>query len=68
MATLLSTLVVIDPKRRAGAPAKGLRPSVKLIDDTGHEVKVPGTELPVNITFQIHSVITVKDGKFVMAK
>jgi DNA-directed RNA polymerase subunit beta' len=63
--TGLSTLVVIDPKRRGVAPSKGLRPSVKLIDESGHEVKIPGTELPVNITFQIHSVITVKDGQVV---
>ena len=31
--TGLSTLVVIDPKRRAGAAAKGVRPQVKLLDD-----------------------------------
>jgi DNA-directed RNA polymerase subunit beta' len=61
--TGLSTLVVIDPKRRGVAQAKGLRPSVKLIDDKGKEVRIPGTELPVNITFQIHSIITVKDGQ-----
>jgi DNA-directed RNA polymerase subunit beta' len=61
--TGLSTLVVIDPKRRGVAQAKGLRPSVKLIDDNGKEVRIPGTELPVNITFQIHSIITVKDGQ-----
>ncbi len=61
--TGLSTLVVIDPKRRGAAQAKGLRPSVKLVDDKGREVKIPGSELPVNITFQMHSVITVKDGQ-----
>jgi DNA-directed RNA polymerase subunit beta' len=61
--TGLSTLVVIDPKRRGVAQVKGLRPSVKLIDDKGKEVKIPGTDLPVNITFQIHSIITVKDGQ-----
>jgi DNA-directed RNA polymerase subunit beta' len=61
--TGLSTLVVIDPKRRGGTQAKGLRPSVKLIDDKGKEVRIPGTELPVNITFQIHSIITVKDSQ-----
>ena len=33
--TGLSTLVVIDPKRRAGAAAKGVRPQVKLLDDRG---------------------------------
>jgi DNA-directed RNA polymerase subunit beta' len=61
--TGLSTLVVIDPKRRGVAQAKGLRPSVKLVDERGKEVKIPGSELPVNITFQIHSVITVRDGQ-----
>jgi DNA-directed RNA polymerase subunit beta' len=55
--------VVIDPKRRGVSQAKGLRPSVKLIDDKGKEMKIPGTDLPVNITFQIHSIITVKDGQ-----
>ncbi len=61
--TGLSTLVVIDPKRRAGSSSKGLRPQVKLLDDKGVEVKIAGTETPVNITFQIGSLITVKDGQ-----
>ena len=61
--TGLSTLVVIDPKRRAGATAKGVRPQVKLLDDKGEEIKLPGSELPVNITFQLGSIITVKDGQ-----
>jgi DNA-directed RNA polymerase subunit beta' len=61
--TGLSTLVVIDPKRRAGAAAKGVRPQVKLLNDRGDEVKLAGSELPVNITFQLGSIITVKDGQ-----
>ena len=61
--TGLSTLVVIDPKRRGTAQAKGLRPQVKLLDDRRHEIKLAGTDLPVNITFQIGSIITVKDGQ-----
>jgi DNA-directed RNA polymerase subunit beta' len=61
--TGLSNLVVIDPKRRGGVQAKGLRPQVKLIDEKGKEVKIPNSELPVNITFQVHSIITVKDGQ-----
>ncbi|MGH8664771.1 MAG: DNA-directed RNA polymerase subunit beta', partial [Burkholderiales bacterium] len=61
--TGLSTLVVVDPKRRGGAQAKGLRPLVKLIDDEGQEVRMAGSELPVNITFQIGSIITVRDGQ-----
>jgi DNA-directed RNA polymerase subunit beta' len=61
--TGLSTLVVIDPKRRAGAAAKGVRPQVKLLDEAGEEIKLAGSELPVNITFQLGSIITVKDGQ-----
>ena len=61
--TGLSTLVVIDPKRRAGASSKGLRPQVKLLDTNGAEVRIAGTDTPVNITFQIGSLITVKDGQ-----
>ena len=61
--TGLSTLVVIDPKRRVGTQAKGLRPQVKLMDDRNEEIKLAGSDLPVNITFQIGSVITVKDGQ-----
>jgi DNA-directed RNA polymerase subunit beta' len=61
--TGLSTLVVVDPKRRGSAQAKGLRPQVKLLDAAGNEVKIAGTELPVNITFQISCIITVKDGQ-----
>ena len=59
--TGLSTLVVIDPKRKAGA--KGVRPQVKLLDEAGNEIKIAGTDTVVNITFQIGSIITVKDGQ-----
>jgi DNA-directed RNA polymerase subunit beta' len=61
--TGLSTLVVIDPKRKASSASKGLRPQVKLLDETGHELKLAGTDTLVNITFQIGSIITVKDGQ-----
>jgi len=61
--TGLSTLVVIDPKRRGVVQGKGLRPMVKLLDDEDKEVKLAGSSLPVNITFQVGSVITVRDGQ-----
>jgi DNA-directed RNA polymerase subunit beta' len=60
--TGLSSLVVIDPKQRAGQ-TKGLRPQVKLIDASGQEVKMSGSDLSVNITFQLGCIITVKDGQ-----
>jgi len=58
--TGLSTLVVIDPKRRG--VAKVVRPQVKLIDAQGNEVKIPGTDHSVTIGFQIGSLIQVRDG------
>jgi len=61
--TGLSTLVVIDPKRGSKSQAKGLRPQVKLLDEAGQEVKIHGTDHSVAITFQVGSIITVKDGQ-----
>jgi DNA-directed RNA polymerase subunit beta' len=62
--TGLSTLVVIDAKRRT-ASSKGLRPQVKLINEAGEEVKIPGTEHAVTITFPIGALIVVRDGQTV---
>ena len=61
--TGLSTLVVIDAKRRGASTSKGVRPQVKLFTETGEEVKIAGTEHAVAITFQVGSLITVKDGQ-----
>src|ERR1700716_453223 len=60
--TGLSTLVVIDAKRR-GSVAKTLRPQVKLLNEQGEEVKIAGTEHAVTIGFQVGALITVKDGQ-----
>ncbi|KKW68643.1 DNA-directed RNA polymerase subunit beta' [Lampropedia cohaerens] len=59
--TGLSTLVVIDPKRRGAN--KVVRPLVKLIDASGNEVKIPGTDHAVAIGFQIGALIQVRDGQ-----
>ncbi|MBP6320775.1 MAG: DNA-directed RNA polymerase subunit beta' [Giesbergeria sp.] len=59
--TGLSTLVVIDPKHRGSA--KVVKPLVKLIDATGNEVKIPGTDHSVTIGFQIGALIQVRDGQ-----
>ena len=60
--TGLSTLVVIDPKRRAAA-GKGLRPQVKLLNESSEEIRIAGTDHPITITFQVGSLITVRDGQ-----
>ncbi|MDR0458380.1 MAG: DNA-directed RNA polymerase subunit beta', partial [Burkholderiaceae bacterium] len=59
--TGLSTLVVIDPKRRGST--KIVRPLVKFIDAAGKEVKIPGTDHPVAIGFQVGALIQVRDGQ-----
>ena len=59
--TGLSTMVVIDPKRRGAA--KVVRPQVKLIDPTGNEVKIPGTDHSVTIGFPVGALIQVRDGQ-----
>jgi len=59
--TGLSTLVVIDPKRRGSA--KVVRPQVKLIDASNNEVKIPGTDHSVTIAFQVGALIQVRDGQ-----
>ncbi|SDZ07861.1 DNA-directed RNA polymerase subunit beta' [Nitrosomonas sp. Nm58] len=61
--TGLSTLVVIDPKRRGATQTKGLRPLVKFLDEEEKEIKIAGGDLPVSITFQIGSIISVRDGQ-----
>ncbi len=61
--TGLSSLVVIDPKRRGSAASKGLRPAVKLVDAAGKEFKQNNSDAPVAYTFQIGSIITVKNGQ-----
>ena len=58
--TGLSTLVVIDSKRRG--TLKVVRPQVKLLDDKGNEVKIPGTDHSVTIGFPVGSLIQIRDG------
>ncbi len=59
--TGLSTLVVIDPKRRGAA--KVVRPQVKLLDASGHEVKIPGTDHSVTIGFPVGALVQIRDGQ-----
>ena len=59
--TGLSTLVVIDPKHRGSA--KAVRPVVKLLDDAGNEVKIPGSDHAVAVGFPVGALIQVRDGQ-----
>ncbi|MGO3743551.1 DNA-directed RNA polymerase subunit beta' [Kerstersia sp.] len=59
--TGLSTLVVITPKTRGGKQA--LRPQIKLLNEQGEEVRIPGTDHLVNISFPVGALITVRDSQ-----
>jgi DNA-directed RNA polymerase subunit beta' len=61
--TGLSTLVVIDAKRRGSVTTKNVRPQVKLVDAAGEEAKIPGTDHAVQIGFPVGALITVRDGQ-----
>ncbi len=61
--TGLSTLVVIDAKRRGTAAARSVRPQVKLIGEDGEEVKIANTDHAVTISFPVGALITVRDGQ-----
>ena len=60
--TGLSTLVVIDAKRRTTA-TKGLRPQIKLINEAGQEVCITGTDHSVTISFPVGALIMIRDGQ-----
>jgi len=40
-----------------------VRPQVKLINETGEEVKIPGTDHAVTISFPVGALIVVRDGQ-----
>ncbi len=60
--TGLSTLVAITPKTRSTS-RQTVRPQVKLINEAGEEVKIAGSDYPVNISFPVGALITVRDGQ-----
>jgi DNA-directed RNA polymerase subunit beta' len=61
--TGVATLVVIDSKQRSSSLNKGIKPMARLKDSLGKDIKIPGTEHSVIITFPVGALITVKDGQ-----
>jgi len=59
--TGLSSLVVIDPKQR-GSAGKELRPMVKLLDNEGNTIYLPGTEIPAQYFLPAGAIAGIKDG------
>lgn len=59
--TGLTSMVIIDPKQRSSG-AKDLRPTIKLIDDKGEELIIPGTEIPAHYMLPANAVVNIEDG------
>ncbi len=59
--TGLTSLVVTDPKQR-GTAARELRPMVKLVDDKGNDLKLPGTDIPAMYYLPAGAIVSLGDG------
>nr|VFJ96507.1 MAG: DNA-directed RNA polymerase subunit beta' [Candidatus Kentron sp. LFY] len=59
--TGLTSIVVTDPKQR-GSVGKDLRPMVTLMDESGENLCLPGTQIPAQYVLSPDAIITVKDG------
>ena len=62
--TGLSSMVVIDPKQRAGT-GKDLRPMVKLVDEHGADIFIPSTEIVAQYFLPAGAIIGIHDGGLV---
>ena len=59
--TGLTSRVVTDPKQRSAA-GKELRPMVRLIDEHGGLINLPGTDIPAQYFLPAGAIVGVKDG------
>ncbi|RMG30889.1 MAG: DNA-directed RNA polymerase subunit beta' [Gammaproteobacteria bacterium] len=59
--TGLTSLVVTDPKQR-GAAGRDLRPVVRLVDENGEDVKIPGTDMPAHYLLPAGAIVSMEDG------
>ncbi len=59
--TGLSSVSIIDAKQRP-TQGKDLRPMVKLLDDKGNDINLPGTTLPANYFLPGGALVIVADG------
>jgi len=59
--TGLTSRVVTDPKQRSSA-GKELRPMVRLIDENGGLISLPGTDIPAQYFLPAGAIVGVKDG------
>jgi len=60
--TGLSSIVALDPKARTGVGAKDVRPIIKLLDNDGEELCIPGTEIAAQYPLPSGAIVNMKDG------
>ena len=59
--TGLSSIVVMDVKQRSSS-GRELRPMIRLVDESGSDLCLAGTNLPAHYFLPNNSIITVEDG------
>jgi DNA-directed RNA polymerase subunit beta' len=59
--TGLASVEITDPKRR-GSQGKDLRPIVRIVDEKGKDLAIPGTDLPAQYLLPPRSLVTLQDG------
>ena len=59
--TGLSSMVIIDPKRRSSM-AKDMRPMVKLVDEDGSDLMIAGTDVPAMYFLPAGAIVSLSDG------
>ncbi len=59
--TGLSSLIITDPKQRSSS-AKDMRPMVKLMDEAGNDLTIPGTDIPAHYYLPAGAIIGMRDG------
>ncbi|MBN8728849.1 MAG: DNA-directed RNA polymerase subunit beta' [Xanthomonadales bacterium] len=59
--TGLASAVVTDPKRR-GSAAKDLRPTVRILDDKGEDLRLPGTDIPAQYFLPAGAIVSLQNG------
>nr|WP_284694989.1 DNA-directed RNA polymerase subunit beta' [Photobacterium galatheae] len=59
--TGLSSIVILDGAERTGT-GKDMRPMVKLVDDKGNDVMIPGTEMPAQYFLPGKAIVQLEDG------
>lgn len=60
--TGLSSAVVIDAKQRGVAAVRDLKPMIRLVDNKGKDLFLPGASVPVQYFLPVGAMVNVEDG------